>query len=291
MSEQYSASEKSQKAISKLTQEKHLLRTRLDILKREDNPTSKSREQARRAQQIADISSRITVIDQEVRQEKYFLARAEDKPIDELCKLFEDLPVGEEKKEKSFGGLEKFINLTSEMVFHTPTKEEEKRGVETVTTSVATIQTPEEKTPSHESASTANNEPFVAITSVEAQKVSFSNINESNIDMDGAKSLAHSSTPKLSTSKADVRPTSIHGSRVISSAFEFPPTYENPDARAARLEKEQFLKNEFDKKMELESNTNNRQLKNTGTIPKLQFNPNIPRNYFDLDMELLRGEL
>lgn len=86
MSEQDSASERLQRKITKLTQEKHLLRSRLDILKREDNPSSKSREQTRRAQQIEDINNRIALIEEELKKQKYFLARSEDKPVVELSK-------------------------------------------------------------------------------------------------------------------------------------------------------------------------------------------------------------
>lgn len=140
MSEQESASERLQNRISKLAQEKHLLRSRLNILVRENNPPSKSREQTRRAQQIEDINKRINLIDEELRSGRYFLARAEDKPIQEISDLFQNLSVGQGGKENKLNKLEEFINLTakSEMVFHSPTKESEVANLDTVTTSVPT---------------------------------------------------------------------------------------------------------------------------------------------------------
>lgn len=305
MSEQDSASETFQRKISKLTQEKHLLRTRLNILKREDNPSSKSREQTRRTQQIEDITNRIALIDEGLKKNKYFLARAEDRPIAELSNLLQNLSVETERREKSFNKLEEFINLTaqSDMVFHSPTRSEEKKNEETVTNTVApsgemasnkAIASGETVAISGVETPLVSSEPLVTIASLSKQRVSFANIdsseaNTSNVGTESAGALTFSSTPKP-TSKADVRTTMIYGSKVAPNTFEFPPTYENPEARAARLEKERFLKNEFDKRMELEYNMNNRPGKNTGAIPKAFKSTSQSHNNFDLDFELLQGE-
>lgn len=291
MSEQDSASEKLQKKIFKLTQEKSLLRSRLNSLNKENNPSSKSREQARRTEQIEQINKRIILIDEELKKEKYFLARAEDRPIKELKKLLKNPAVETAKGENKLNKLEEFINLTakSDMVFHSPTKSNETKSLETVTNTEAKNNNLDDKAPP------VTSEPLVTISNVDKQKVSFANIDEkgahnSNIDTEGAKSLAFTSTPKQTTSKADVMPTSIYGSKVTPNAFEFPPTYENPELRAARLERERFLRNEFDKRMELESNMN-REFKNTGAIPRVQFKPTVkPQTYLDLDLELLQSE-
>lgn len=298
MSEQDSASERLQKKIDKLTQEKNLLRSRLNILKREDNPSSRSREQTRRTEQIEDINNRITLIEEELKQKRYFLARSENKPIVELSNLLQNLSVNTEKEERKKGNLsklEEFINLTanSEMVFHSPTREGEKNNrdvvIDTMNTENKSVELPQ-----LESNAAQSNEPLAIITNLNKQKVSFANnddlgANKALDGVGGAQSLPLSSTPKQSTLKTDVKSTMIYGSKVAPSTFEFPPTYENPQARAARLEKERILKNEFDKKMELEYNMNNKPGKYTGAIPKFSKVPRQPQEV-DLDLELLQYE-
>lgn len=292
MSEQDSASERIQKKINKITQEKYLLQSRLNVLNRENKPNSYSREQSRRARQIYDIETRLTQINEDLKSEKYFLARAEDRPIQEVSDLLQNLSIDSEtEKHKKLNRLEQFIDLTAKnnMVFHSPTQEIAK------TTPTEPINTVVENMENETDKNLLSPEQVATTANAEKHRVPFSIANEPNqmnIDSQGATALSNS-TPKQDIHGKNTKVTSMQsGIRVYPTSYNLPPNYESPEDRTARLEREKYLREEFDRKM-LDGfcNLSQEHFKKTGTIPKNTFKTaKNTNNNFDLDIELLEEE-
>lgn len=68
--------------IKNLLREKHLINTRLTTLSREFNPSSHSRENQRREEQIASCQDTLTKIDDEIKQKKRKLENLKRKEVE-----------------------------------------------------------------------------------------------------------------------------------------------------------------------------------------------------------------
>lgn len=119
MSEQTIASEIKER-INKLTREKRTLNTRLSTLNRESNPELNTRNQRYLTAQIDGTRTRLTEIDQELKEQKQLLNHERNIPIERISKSLGNLSVTSEKGENRLKNLEEFISRSAMSMFTTP---------------------------------------------------------------------------------------------------------------------------------------------------------------------------
>lgn len=229
----------SEKKLSKLIQEKHLLTNRLVVLQRENNPDSNSREQAKRVEQIEQVNKRLVELDNEIKTEKYLREREKNLPVDDISRQLLNLSLEKKSEKKRLGPLEEYIEKSKKDHSNmAPT-------TETVTSSTDT----------RGATALGVNTQDTVVTSKDEQ---YQNNNNSFA----------SSTPKqggIKTTMSNLTP------KVVPQEYNFPPTYESPEDRFARLEREQMLRQQFDRDMQYFYAHSN-----SGAIPRTQYRTGVP---------------
>lgn len=274
------ASESIRSKIKKLVQEKHLLNSRLNTLNREITSNLNTRSRKNRELQTNACRNRIAEIENELKKQKYLLARAEERPIDEISESLEKFAFDPSKKVTKFRSLEDFIDKSSKMfgkfppLVHSPVEKSKEnvpeKSPESNIESVVTTTSAEQ--PATTSADELTSSTPKAITNLKGIVLNPSEIppigNISNI-LTTASSVITSNPPKTLAPTIPIQKT--------QHKFNFPPTYESYEDRLIRLEREKALREEFDYNMLIQDHIFN---KDTGAIPKAHFQTKFKENEF-----------
>lgn len=217
------------KRISVLEQEQDLLQKRLSVFNSTNNPKSITRGQQYRETSIDSIRNRLVEIASELTIEENKLKNYNSTALN-LTRV-ESI---ESQKPKNFGGLERFLKLSlknnTKMVPRSPPPTTKVTAVVINTSTEPIIVTTTAPTP------TKGDEP-------EAMGVDTTGI---------YKTMPSATAPENTTSTPFRKGATFNP---LMGQFNFPPFYEDPIDRAARLQKEEKLRNEFNEKFNFNPNT------------------------------------
>lgn len=293
---EYQASEVIEEVIKQLVQEKRSLTSRLNTLERENQPNSKTRGQRIRLIQIDATRERLVEIDNELKTQRYNLARAKNKSVEDLNQSVQYLSVTQKRKPGQLKSLEKFINLSKEMtdipdpfkkqprIPHSPVTVTAESAVENVTIDTVVDTKPETETSptvatSVITAAQIQNDNMMSSTPKPIIKPSMLKLPESQ-QSDPKSSQTTTALTTISQARTMIPPRTLTSyMRSNLGRYEFPPNYETTEEKAIRLQQEKILSDEFNYNMMVQDQIFNQgagaiggqSSKHTGTIPKNQF--------------------
>lgn len=236
MSDRETPIKNSEKKISKLKQERSLLKSRTQVLHRDNNPNSNTREQKKRIKSIEENEKRLVEIEHEIKKEIYHLNRLSG--IERASESEVDPKIKSQIKQSKISSLENLNNKSLKMTMRTPPN--------------SRILTDDANIPQSE----PNNIP-TSIDALTSQLQTNFNPNETiNISIENAQAFTSEnilgaygfSTPKQQTHTKTIT-SNIFPQISSRENFNFPPSHETEGERNERLKQEKELMNQFNSNM------------------------------------------
>lgn len=258
--------------LKKLIDEKNLIVLRVDSLRKDVLPNSKSRDQKQKNETISGLERRLTEIETELSKKEY-----QDIVLSDI-----DTPVKNLQGGHKFIQLENFLNMSqgkdecglyeaegftrSRKTPRTPPPITSENTNSTVASSTVNT-TAEHSTPSNTQNTNVQSKQssFNFPSSQQPTQVTTTVVHSTPITSINSNIQSKPSTFDFQTS-APTTTTQIYSQPKLSS-YEFPKGYESLIDREKRYQKERILREEFAQNMEYEYN---KQLAATGAIPKNQ---------------------